>query len=160
MKNQNGLTLIGTIFLVLLIAAITFVAVYYVKLQTEKEKLEDVKTDLLLVQSKVKKVSSDYILQKKDEVLIGTKLSELKENPTIKEFLNANSINIDEKDKKYYVLDKQNLQDLGLTQVELEENSYYVVEYTEGEVYYTQGYELNGSNYYDIDNIEELKIEN
>ena len=48
---------------------------------------------------------------------------------------------------------------MGLQQVKLEENAYYVVEYTDGAVYYTKGYELAGSSYYDIDNIEGLKLE-
>lgn len=74
MKSQKGLTLAGTIFFVLIIAFIVFGVVYYVRMQTTKEELEDMKTDLLLVQAKVKKISSDYILEKKDEILIGTKL--------------------------------------------------------------------------------------
>ena len=79
MKNQKGLTLAGTIFFVLIIAFIVFGVVYYVRMQTTKEELEDMKTDLLLVQAKVKKISSDYILEKKDEILIGTKLTDIKE---------------------------------------------------------------------------------
>lgn len=159
MKSQKGLALTSTIFLVLIIAFIVFGVIYYVRLQATKEGLEDIKTDLLLVQAKVKKISSDYILEKKDEILVGTKLEDIKDEPTIQEFLTQNSINLEEKNKKYYVLNKQNLEELGLTQVKLEENAYYVVEYTDGEVYYTKGYELAGSSYYDIDNIEELKLE-
>ena len=150
MKSQKGLTLAGTIFFVLIIAFIVFGVVYYVRMQTTKEELEDMKTDLLLVQAKVKKISSDYILEKKDEILIGTKLTDI---------LNNNSIDIEEKDKKYYAINQQNLDEMGLPQVKLEENSYYIVEYTDGTVYYTKGYELAGSNYYDIDNIEGLKLE-
>ena len=159
MKNQKGLTLISTILLVLVIAFIVFGVIYFFRLQTTKENLEDIKTDLLLVQAKVKKISSDYILEKKDEVLVGTKLSDIKDEPTMQEFLNKNSINLEEKDKKYYVLNQQNLEEMGLTQVKLEENAYYVVEYTDGEVYYTKGYEIAGNSYYDIDNIEKLKLE-
>ena len=152
MKSQKGLTLAGTIFFVLIIAFIVFGVVYYVRMQTTKE-------DLLLVQAKVKKISSDYILEKKDEILIGTKLTDIKDEPIIQEFLNNNSIDIEEKDKKYYAINQQNLDEMGLPQVKLEENSYYIVEYTDGTVYYTKGYELAGSNYYDIDNIEGLKLE-
>ena len=159
MKSQKGLTLAGTIFFVLIIAFIVFGVVYYVRMQTTKEELEDMKTDLLLVQAKVKKISSDYILEKKDEILIGTKLADLKDEPAIQEFLNQNSIDTEEKDKRYYAINQQNLNEMGLPQVKLEENAYYVVEYTDGEVYYTKGYELAGSSYYDIDNIEGLKLE-
>ena len=159
MKSQKGLTLAGTIFFVLIIAFIVFGVVYYVRMQTAKEELEDMKTDMLLVQAKVKKISSDYILESKDEVLIGTKLAEVKDEPAIQEFLNQNSIDAEEKGKKYYVINQQNLDEIGLSQVKLEENAYYIVEYTDGAVYYTKGYELAGNNYYDINNIEELKLE-
>lgn len=159
MKSQKGLTLAGTIFFVLIIAFIVFGVVYYVRMQTTKEELEDMKTDLLLVQAKVKKISSDYILEKKDEILIGTKLADLKDEPAIQEFLNQNSIDTEEEDKRYYAINQQNLNEMGLQQVKLEENAYYVVEYTDGAVYYTKGYELAGSSYYDIDNIEGLKLE-
>ena len=159
MKSQKGLTLAGTIFFVLIIAFIVFGVVYYVRMQTTKEELEDIKTDLLLVQAKVKKISSDYILEKKDEVLIGTKLTDIKDDPVIQEFLNKNSIDTEEKDKKYYAINQQNLNEMGLPQVKLEEKAYYVFEYTDGAVYYTKGYELAGSSYYDINNIEGLKLE-
>ena len=159
MKKQNGLTLISTIFLVLVIAFIVFGVIYFFRIQTAKEQLEDVKTDLLLVQAKVKKISADYILKKDEQVLVGSKIADVKDEPIIQEFLNKNSINVDEKDKKYYVLNQRNLEELGLTQVKLEENAYYVVEYEESKVYYTKGYELEGHSYYDIDNIEELKLE-
>ena len=159
MKRQKGLTLVGTIFFVLIIAFIVFGVVYYVRMHTTKEELEDIKTDLLLVQAKVKKISSDYILEKKEEILIGTKITDIKDEPAIQEFLNQNSIDIEEKDKKYYAINQQNLDEMELPQVKLEEDAYYIVEYTDGEVYYTKGYELAGSSYYDIDNIEELKLE-
>ena len=90
MKKQNGLTLLSTIVLVLLIAFIVFGVIYFIRIQTQKEQLEDLKTDILLVQAKVRKLSADYILEKKEEVLVGTKISEMKENETIKEFLEKN----------------------------------------------------------------------
>lgn len=159
MKSQKGLTLVGTIFLILIIAFIVFGCVYYLRMQTTKENLEDMKTNLLLVQAKVKKISSDFILENKDEILIGTKLTDIKDEPTIQEFLNQNSIDTEEKGKKYYALNQQNLNEIGLSQVKLEENAYYVVEYTNGAVYYTKGYEIAGNNYYDINNIEGLELE-
>lgn len=160
MKKQNGLTLLSTIVLVLLIAFIVFGVIYFIRIQTQKEQLEDLKTDILLVQAKVRKLSADYILEKKEEVLVGTKISEMKENETIKEFLEKNSIDTEEKEKKYYVLNQDDLNNLELTKVKLEPNSYYIVEYTDGNVYYTKGVEYtDGNSYYDVNNIEELKLE-
>ena len=79
MKNQKGLTLPGTIVLVLLIAFIVFGVIYFIRIQTAKEGLEDLKTDLLLVQAIVWKISADYTLEKNEEVLVGTKLTDMQE---------------------------------------------------------------------------------
>ena len=151
MKSENGLSFIGTIILVIIIAVITFGVVYFVRIQTDKEKAEDIKTNMLLVQAKVKKISGDYILEEKDEVLVGTKLSEMQEEQPIKDFLSKELFDADEKDKKYYVLNQQNLNDMGLNNVVLEENAYYIVDYTSSEVYYTNGYlDETGNLHYSV----------
>ncbi len=151
MRSENGLSFIGTIILVIIIAVITFGVVYFVRIQADKEQAEDIKTNMLLVQAKVKKLSGDYILEEKEEVLVGTKLSEMQEEQPIKDFLEKELFDIDEKDKKYYVLNQQNLNDMGLNNVVLEENAYYIVEYTSSEVYYTNGYlDENGNLHYSV----------
>ena len=151
MKSENGLSFIGTIILVIIIAVITFGVVYFVRIQADKEKAEDIKTNMLLVQAKVKKISGDYILEEKDEVLVGTKLSEMQEEQQIKDFLSKELFDADEKDKKYYVLNQQNLNDMGLNNVVLEENAYYIVDYTSSEVYYTNGYlDETGNLHYSV----------
>ena len=155
MRSENGLSFIGTIILVIIIAVITFGVVYFVRIQADKEQAEDIKTNMLLVQAKVKKLSGDYILEEKEEVLVGTKLSEMQEEQPIKDFLEKELFDIDEKDKKYYVLNQQNLNDMGLNNVVLEENAYYIVDYTSSEVYYTNGYlDENGNLHYSVSDTE------
>ena len=151
MKSENGLSFIGTIILVIIIAVITFGVVYFVRIQADKEQAEDIKTNMLLVQAKVKKLSGDYILEEKEEVLVGTKLSEMQEEQPIKDFLAKELSDNEEKDKKYYVQNQQNLNDMGLNNVAMEENAYYIVEYTSSEVYYTKGYlDENGNLHYSV----------
>ena len=157
---KNGLSFIATIFLVLVIAVLVFGVVYFVRIQYAKETLEDLKTDMLLVQAKVKTISSEYILEEKSEVLKGTKLSEMKENATIQQFLEKELFDPDKKGKKYYVWDQNTLQEQELSQVTLEEGSYYIVEYTDNEVYYTKGFTYaDGKTYYEISDIEKLETE-
>ena len=67
MKSEKGLTFISTAILVVIIAALTFGVVYFVRLQLNKGKNEDIKTDMLLVESRVQKLSGEYILEKKEE---------------------------------------------------------------------------------------------
>ena len=161
MRKENGLTFIATIFLVLIIGILVFGAVYFTRNELSREELEDIKTNLLLVQAKVKKVDGDYILEKKDEVLIGAKLSDMKEDETIKEFLQKNLFDPDEKDKKYYVLNQEDLNQFELDNVKLKENSYYIVEYTSAKVYYTEGFVYtDGKTYYTLSDIEENETNN
>lgn len=152
MKSEKGLTLISTAIMVVVIAALTFGVVYYTRLQVEKEKNEDIKTDMLLVEAKVQKLSGDYILEKKEDILVGTKLADMEEEPIIKEFLEKEIFDKGEKGAKYYVLNQENINELQLENVELEKDSYYIVDYTSSKVYYTKGYsDEEGEVYYMVE---------
>ncbi len=160
MKNEKGMTLVTTAVFVVVIAALVFAVVYYFRIEYAKSSLEDLKTDILLVQAKVKTISGEYTLQKKDEVLKGTKIAEMKDDPAISNLIESEEINIEDKEKKYYVLNKENLNELKLENVMLEENNYYVVEYNTYEVYYTKGFVYSdGETYYKLTEIENLVID-
>ena len=158
MKSEKAMTLITTAILVVVITALVFAIVYYARMQYAKEYLEDIKTDMLLVQAKVKTIQGEYTLEKKkEEVLKGTKIADMQENEAIKQFLENENIDISQKDKKYYVLSEKDLEELDLKQVTLEENTYYIVEYTTNEVYYTKGFTYSdGNTYYELTEIENL----
>ena len=158
MKSEKAMTLITTAILVVVITALVFAVVYYARMQYAKEYLEDIKTDMLLVQAKVKTIQGEYTLEKKkEEVLKGTKIADMQENEAIKQFLENENIDISQKDKKYYVLSEKDLEELDLKQVTLEENTYYIVEYTTNEVYYTKGFTYSdGNTYYELTEIENL----
>jgi len=160
MKDEKGLTFLSTILIVIIIALIVFGVVYIVKIQMNKENLENLKTDMLLVQAKTKKIQGDYTLDKKDETLVGTKISEMQENETIKSFIEKDLFKIDEKNKKYYVLNQDNLNSLELNQVVLEEGHFFIVEYTENEIYHTKGFTYtDGNTYYKLSEIENLEMQ-
>lgn len=160
MKSEKGMTLLTTSVLVVVIAALVFAVVYYIRIAYAKENLENLKTDMLLVQAKVKKIAGDYTLSKKTENLKGTKISDMKDDEIIKQFLEKKIIDIKEKGKIYYVLSQENLSELDLNKMKLEENTYYIVEYTTNEVYYTKGISYtDGNTYYKISDIENLELE-
>ena len=148
MKSEKGLTFLSTAILVVVIAALTFGIVYLVRLQLDKGKNEDIKTDILLVEAKVQKLAGEYILEKKEEILVGTKLTDMEDEPVIKEFLEKEVFDKEEKGAKYYVLDQDNIKELNLENVELEKDSYYIVDYTSVKVYYTKGYSDEGGEVY------------
>ncbi len=160
MKKEKGMTLVTTAVFVVVIAALVFAVVYYARIEYAKSSLEDLKTDILLVQAKVKTIAGEYTLEKKDEVLKGTKIAELKDDPAISNLIENEQIKIDDKEKKYYVLNKENLDELQLENVILEENNYYVVDYNNYEVYYTKGFLYSdGETYYKLTEIENLAID-
>jgi len=155
MKSEKGLTFIATIVLVVLIAIAVGVVVYFTKNEVKKEQSEGIKTQMLRVQARVQKISHDYTLDKKDEILVGTKLQDMKEEQSVKEFLDKELFNPDEKNKKYYVLNQENINELELENVVLEDDTYYIVEYTASDVYYTKGYDdENGETHYKVEKEE------
>ncbi|MCI9040131.1 MAG: hypothetical protein HFJ29_09895 [Clostridia bacterium] len=152
MKSEKGLTFISTAILVVIIALLTFGVVYFVRLQLNKGKNEDIKTDILLVEARVQKLSSEYILEKKEDILVGTKLTEMEEEQLVKEFLEKELFDPKEKGAKYYVLNQENINEMKLENVELEKDSYYIVDYTSSKVYYTKGYsDDEGEVYYTVE---------
>lgn len=160
MKSERGLGLIGSIFLTIIIAVLVFGAVYFVRIQYAKESFESLKTNMLLVKAKVKKIEGEYTLSKNEEDLKGTPIKDMQEDEIIKGFLEKNIIDIEEKDSKYYVLNQDDLQALEL-KVKLPENSYYVVNYTNAEIVITSGYaHSDGNTYYTLAQIESLTTEN
>ena len=152
MKSEKGLTFISTAILVVIIALLTFGVVYFVRLQLNKGKNEDIKTDILLVEARVQKLSSEYILEKKEDILVGTKLTEMEEEQLVKEFLEKELFDPKEKGAKYYVLNQENINEMKLENVELEKDSYYIVDYNSSKVYYTKGYsDDEGEVYYTVE---------
>lgn len=141
----------------IVIGLLVFGVVYFVRIQYAKERFEDLKTNMLLVQAKVKTIVGEYTLSKKEEKLVGTPIKEMQEEENIKTFLEKNNIDIEEKNSKYYVLNGQNLQDMELKKVILPENTYYIVNYTSYEVFITNGFTYSdGNTYYSLTQIQEL----
>lgn len=152
MKSEKGLTLLSTAIMVVVIAALTFGIVYFARLQLDKGKNEDIKTDILLVEAKVQKLAGEYILEKEEDILVGTKLADMEEDPIVKEFLEKEIFDKEEKGAKYYVLNQENINELKLENIELEKDSYYIVDYTSVKVYYTKGYsDDEGEVYYTVE---------
>lgn len=160
MKEEKGLTYIGMVFLIILIAILVFGAIYFFRIEQWKADLENVKTDMLLIQAKVKNVSNEQTLEKKENVLIGTKISDMEDNDTIKEFLEKDIIDIKSKKNNYYVLDQEDLGELEIDQVQLEDNNLCIVDYKTNEVIYTSGFlYTDGNTYYKLSDIEKLSYE-
>ena len=157
MKEEKGLTYIGMIFLIILIAILVFGAIYFIRIERSKANLENVKTDMLLIQAKIKAVSNEQTLKKKKNVLVGTKISDMKDNDIVKDFLDKGIIDIKSKKNNYYVLNQKDLEELEIKQVQLENNNLCIVDYKTNEIIYTLGFQhTDGNIYYKLSDIEKL----
>lgn len=171
MKNNKGVTLASlviTIIVLLIIAGIT------TNLSNEiikQAKLQDLKTNMLLIQAKAKTLAEEVNFETanldpnntehaekigtiKTNKLIGTAFESCTE--TIKTA--ATSAGVTEPTDFYY-LSQENLLQMGIN-IEVPEGAYYLVKYNfeDTEVVYTAGYKYEGVVYYklsELNNIEQ-----
>ena len=153
MKKENGLTHMTTIFLVIIILVLILVAVRFVELQYKNEESETIKTNMLAIQGKAKIIAEEEKALKKE--LAGIKISDKKEEENIKKLLEQQNITIDE-NSKYYVLDKENLKEIGLGNIELESDQYYIVNYDNLEILYTKGVQIGDNILYKLSDFNKL----
>ncbi|CDD16670.1 unknown [Clostridium sp. CAG:798] len=156
MKKENGLTHMTTIFLVIIILVLILVAVRFVELQYKNEESETIKTNMLAIQGKAKIIAEEEKALKKE--LAGIKISDKKEEENIKKLLEQQNITIDE-NSKYYVLDKENLKEIGLGNIELESDQYYIVNYDNLEILYTKGVQIGDNILYKLSDFNKLNEE-
>ena len=156
MKKENGLTHMTTIFLVIIILVLILVAVRFVELQYKNEESETIKTNMLAIQGKAKIIAEEEKALKKE--LAGIKISDKKEEENIKKLLEQQNITIDE-NSKYYVLDKENLKEIGLGNIELESDQYYIVNYDNLEILYTKGVQIGDNILYKLSDFKKLNEE-
>ena len=120
----------------------------------QQENKKNYETDMLLIQGKIKVISQESTIQKKEEILQGKKLSENLEDEEIKKLLQNNIISTEESDfTKYYILEKTDLEELGLSSIELTEG-YYIVNYETYEVIYSSGVKIDNNNYYKLSELQ------
>lgn len=137
MKNNKGMGMIQLIISIIVIAIIAALGVYFLRMKYEQAKVQTAKTDMLLVEWKAKDAIEKQTVKREEKVYIGTKVSEMKEEPLIKEFLNQNIIS-EEEYEKYYVLTDADLEKLGL-EISNYENSFFLINYDNYEIITTKG---------------------
>lgn len=148
--SQRGITIIALIITIILMLILVTVTVQYSREAVDKTKLENIEIEMLLLQGKAKTIYEKYSF-KEIETLVGKKyLPTETENISyiikdeIKQILDSNL------DAEYYIWEQQDFIDNGLTQIEVDESKFYIVDYISGEVYYSLGYTYNGSTYYSL----------
>lgn len=157
MKSQKGMSQITLVISIIVIIVIGVLGLNISKRMLETRNIENYKTNMLLLQGKVKVISKEFIMNKEDEeILKGKKVSENLENEDIVVLLEKNIISQDEENfEKYYIIENEDLEKIGLSSIKLEEG-YYVVNYNTYEVIYSKGIDVEKEKYYKLSEIKEI----
>lgn len=156
MKSENGISYTKLLIIFTIIIVIGIIFTTYIMGIFRGNNLEDIKTDMLLIQTKVKVLKGDSDITGDASVLKGVKLSAPEQPAEIQQFMNKGIIGQEEYDY-YYVLNQNTLNEIGLSEIELQNGKYFIVNYTTYEVIYTEGYTDEYKNtYYKLTEIQDL----
>lgn len=149
MKEQKGITLIALTITVIVMIIIAGITVYYGTDLIRNVKLQDLKTNMLLIEAKTKECVEEANFQKLDlagassaGLLLGEPLAN---NSTVQNAANATG-KIDGDVSQYYYLSEETLNNIGIKDVD-SEYGYFVVKYDitniKVDVINTKGYKGN-----------------
>lgn len=156
MKNEKGMTYLTLLIILVILAVVIVAIVFFIKGEYQQETIENRKTDLLLVQGKVTMLEEMVVAKREGAAYIGKKVADNKENEQIKTLFEKGIIAENEENfDSYYLLEKEDLDALGLSQLELKEGEAYVVNYKTGEVMMTVPVTIENTEYYTLSSIRE-----
>ena len=154
MKKQRGITLIALTITIVVMMIIAGITVHFGLDLIREVKLQDLRTNMLLMQAKAKECVEEVSFQKanvtdaneivtiKNENLKGIKVEE---NSEVQNLL-QNTGKIQE-GFEYYYLTQQDLSDMGIQELSVEDYGYFIVGYNideiKVEVINTNGYQGN-----------------
>mgnify|MGYP000410446801 FL=1 len=141
MKNQRGIALVALILVIIVIGIVVFIGFKYANNYIENEEKEDIKTTMLTIQGKITNIQNKHIVDESNS-LKGTKI-DLENNQTeynINEELKKSLLTIE--NPELYILNEDELNELGVKDIVINDTEFYVVEYNTKEVFYSLG--VNG----------------
>lgn len=142
MKSEKGIALIGLVILVIFTAVVLFAGTKYIKEYVNNQKNEDIKANMLAIQTVITNVKNKHTVDETNNILIGVKL-DLENNETeyviSEDFKNTLSTI---ENANFYILNSDELNNLGVKNIEINNKAFYVVDYNSEEVLYSLG--VNG----------------
>ncbi len=154
MKNEKAMSLISVIIAIIIIIGIIASAVYFVGKGFQASRIENVKTNMLLVQGKIKVLQESSIAKKDETILKGKKLVDNQENKKVKEMLEKKVITPEEQNfDKYYIVDGEILKEMQIEGIVFGEGNFYIVNYATNEIIWTQGLKIEDKVYYKLSEI-------
>lgn len=152
MKKDNGITLIALIVTIIIMIILATIVVDFSTKAIDKAKLEDIKTNMLLIQGKSQTIYEKYSFKEIEE-LTGILYSEQNTYVISDGLLDHLKVEDD-----IYIWGEEALNENGLGIIKTDEQTFYIVDYTTSEIYFSKGYEYNDSIYYSLTELQELSI--
>ena len=139
MKTRKSLIVscIKIVLVILIIIAILYGSIKVLTKEYSDEEFETVKTNMLLIQAKTEIVAQKVEIEAEDAKYVGTEIEQKENDEKIQNLIRNNIIDIESKDNKYYCIDNTNLEELGLSDIKIDD--YFIVDYKQNEVIFIDG---------------------
>ena len=154
MKNNKGITLSALVITIVILIIITSITWYTGSNIIKQVNLQNVNTDMMLIKAKVKTISEQAKFNKDNSNYKGTPLSNVLDNKKIDKLVDEGIV---EDITKYYLLSKDDLNNMGLEKINIADG--YIVNYENEEIIYVKGFENEGKTYYKLSDMKDLTIE-
>jgi len=167
MKNNRGVTMVALIITVIVMSIIIGVTVNISSKEIKEAKLQDLITNMLLIEAEVK-IGVEEVVFQTANLTDETKIADIKEKNLIGDLVvNKNELSVlktEDKNKTWYYLTNEDLESMGLYDIVSKDNedSYYIYSYDEEEldieIIYTGGYKhSDGKMFYKLSELENLQ---
>lgn len=141
MKQSKGIALIGLILVVVIILIVVLWGLKYAKGYLNNQQKEDTKATMLAIQTVITNVKNKHIVDEKENSLIGVKL-DLENNETeYKITEDLKNVLSTMENAELYILNKEELNNLGVKNVEVNDTEFYIVDYNSKDIVYSLGVE-------------------
>lgn len=141
MKQSKGIALIGLILVVVIILIVVLWGLKYAKGYLNNQQKEDTKATMLAIQTVITNVKNKHIVDEKENILIGVKL-DLENNETeYKITEDLKNVLSTMENAELYILNKEELNNLGVKNVEVNDTEFYIVDYNSEDIVYSLGVE-------------------
>ncbi len=154
--NNRGITLMTlviTIIIMIILAGVTITGTYSL---IKKSQLENLKTDMLLIQAKTKTALEEYNFSKDETKLIGTKLEEA-DTEKVSKLNKAGITDI----SNWYFLSQDDLNNMNLSDIRAKDGEYYFVKYDKEnlvvDILYTEGFVENGITKFTLTQLQNME---
>ena len=97
-----------------------------------------------MIQGKTKVISEKLAIEEEGVTYICTEIKEKQNDAKIQNLINNNIINIESENNIYYCIDNNNLEELGLGDIQVED--YFIVDYKQNDVIFVNGIEDKEGN--------------